>query len=278
VELAIFHVPAVGKRRAVLLTAHAMMANSRYFRGSGGFAHHLASRGIDVFMVDFRGHGASVPPDPRTGRWLFDDYVELDFPAALSAVAAAAAIAPQDVVFVGHSLGGLVGVAAYATGMAPPAARISLWATCVWRPGPKGSIVRRAMMNIYSLSSMPLGYAPIRMLRVGTDDEPSSYVRQLASWARNGRWTSRTGNDYNAALRGLTSIVWPVTGSRDRLCMPRDAEGFVELLPNALPVRIVGPAHGDAVEPDHFALFKRAELTSLWDELAAFAVNGSPDR
>jgi len=276
VQLAIFRVPAVGKRRAVMLATHAMMANSRYFRGRAGFADHLASRGIDVFMFDLRGHGASVPPDPTVDRWLFDDYVELDFPAALSKVSAAAAIDSREVVFVGHSLGGQVGLAAYASGIAPAAHRISLWASCVWRPGSSRFRMRRALLDLFALTSMPLGYVPIRRLGIGTDNEPSSYVRQLASWARNGRWTDRTGNDYAAALRELSSVCWPVTGARDRLCTPADASRFIESLPNALPLRVVGPTHGDAVDPDHFALFKRTELRPLWDELAAFVIDGEP--
>ncbi|MBZ0253054.1 MAG: hypothetical protein K8I02_06905, partial [Candidatus Methylomirabilis sp.] len=59
----------------VLLT-HAMMANGSVFERKGrGLAPWLAARGFDAFVLDFRGHGVSVPPEPRRDAWTFDDYV-----------------------------------------------------------------------------------------------------------------------------------------------------------------------------------------------------------
>jgi hypothetical protein len=35
-------------------------------------------------------------------------------------------------------------------------------------------------------------------------------------------------------------------------------------------LRVVGRAHGDAIDPDHFQLFTRPELTRLRNEVARF--------
>jgi predicted alpha/beta hydrolase len=273
VHLGLVRVAARGPRRAVLLCTHAMMAHGRYF-GAGrrpSFAAYLADAGIDVFVLDWRGHGGSRPPDARRARWSFDDHVELDLPAALAAVAGAAGVAPAEITVLGHSLGGLVTLAALGTGRAPPIRRLALAATSVWLPGPTGSRLRRAIMAVYAASARPLGFAPIRALRLGTDDEPRDYVEQLAGWARTGRWTSRTGVDYLATLPRVAVPAWAFVGAGDRLCRPADAEVLRAALPAAPPLRVVGTARGDAFDPDHFTLFTDGRMKPLWDEIIAFA-------
>jgi alpha-beta hydrolase superfamily lysophospholipase len=174
VTLALTRVPARGSRRAVLLCTHAMMANGRYFgagdgaaRG-GGFADTLAAAGVDVFVLDWRGHGRSRPPVPGKDDWCFDDYVERDLPAALAAVSAAARVATYDVAVLGHSLGGSVALAAVGAGLR--VRRLVLAATSLWLPGPRGPWRRRAVMGVYAGAARVLGRAPIRALRLGSDE------------------------------------------------------------------------------------------------------------
>jgi pimeloyl-ACP methyl ester carboxylesterase len=75
-------------------------------------AAHLARAGFDCWALDLRGHGASRRTRGAPRRWTFDDYVRLDVPAALDAVRAATGAAR--VFWVGHSQGGLIGMAACA--------------------------------------------------------------------------------------------------------------------------------------------------------------------
>ena len=268
VELSLRRVRADGPRRAVCLLTHAMMANGRYF---GALSRHFAAQGIECFALDFRGHGQSVPPHPERGRgWCFDDYVELDLPAAIAAVCRECAIAPDELCYVGHSLGGLVGLAAFGTGTAPAPGRVWLVATSVWLPGPRGRRLRRGVMRAYLMASVPLGYAPVRALELGTDNEPRSYIEQLAGWALGGRWTSRTGIDYLPFLRRVDSPVFAACGDGDRLCTDRDARVLLDRLPGRLPLRRVGRRSGDPLDPDHFQLVTRPELARLWTEAAEF--------
>lgn len=275
VRLVLHRFRPVGPRRGVCLCTHAMMASSRYLRASDrGFAAHLAGAGIDTFLLDWRGHGRSRPPDPRRGdQWSFDDYVQHDLPAAVAAVCEAAGVSPGMLVLAGHSLGGLVTLAALGTGAIPRPGKLGLWATSVWLPGPRGSRWRRALMMLYALASRPLGYAPIRRLGLGSDDEPRRYVEQLAQWARSGRWLGRDGVDYLAGLGRIQVPVWAAVGTRDPLCRPADADALLRRLPGAPPLRCVGTRAGDRVDADHFALFTSPALAPLWDEFAAFAAS-----
>lgn len=280
-RLALERFPARGKRVAVCLCTHAMMASGRYLSTSSGdasnegrgFAGYLAAAGLDTFVLDWRGHGQSRAASARALRsWCFDDYVTYDLPAAVDAVCTAAGIAPGELVYVGHSLGGLVGLAAMGQngdgGFRPRA--LALFATAVWLPGPRGARARRLIMSIYDLMSRPLGHAPIRRLGLGSEDEPRGYVEQLTTWARTGAWRSREGVDYLAGLGRIEVPVWAACGLADRLCTRRDAEVIVSRLRGARPLRLVGKAAGDALDADHFTLFTRRALAPVWDELIDF--------
>ena len=275
VELALHHFPARGPRRAVCLCTHAMMTDSRYFsRGSqAGFAGHLARRGIETYVLDFRGHGASRPRlSRRHAHWCFDDYVVHDLPAAVAAVCRLSDSAPSDMIYVGHSLGGVAALAALGTGTIPGFRALTLWAVSLWLPGPRGSRRRRAAAALYDLSARPLGRAPIRALGLGNNDEPRGYVSQLATWARTGLWRSRDGVDYLASLATIEVPTWAVCGAGDRLCSFQDAEVMRKRIRHSAPLRRVGVGFGDPLDCDHFTLFTREEMAPLWDEMIDVAL------
>jgi pimeloyl-ACP methyl ester carboxylesterase len=263
-------VRATGTPRGVIVCLHAMMTDGRYFgaRRSISFVAALAAAGLDVVIPDFRGHGRSVPPRAGPDDWSFDDLVELDLPAIVAATAAATGCAPGELVLLGHSLGGLVATAATAIGQIPAPRRILLVTTAPWLDGPW---YRRAVIAVYRGVTAWLGKAPIRALRAGTADEAASYVRQMTGWMRAGRWTSRTGLDYLAALAAITVPVHSFVSATDWMCTPDDAARFAGRIPGAAPLRIIGRAHGDAIDPDHFQLFTRRELAPVWAELVAAA-------
>ena len=270
VTLRIDRVRARGERRGVIVCLHAMMTDGRYFgaRRPGSFAATLAERGHDVLVPDFRGHGRSRPPTAGPDDWSFDDLVELDLPAIVTAAAQSSDCAPEDLVLLGHSLGGLVATAALGTARIPSPRLLMLPSTAVWLHGPDGSLRRRALMAVYRNVTALLGRAPIRALRVGTADEAATYVRQLTGWTLAARWTSLGGIDYQAAAPSITTPVLPFVGAGDWMCTPRDAAGFAGHFACSAPLRVVGTMFGDALDPDHFELFTRPELRPLWLDLA----------
>jgi alpha-beta hydrolase superfamily lysophospholipase len=266
VTLRIDRVPARGRRRGALVCLHAMMTDGRYFgarKGDESFAGYLAGQGIEVHVADFRGHGRSVPPTAGPDDWSFDDLVELDLPAIIAAT-------PPDAVLLGHSLGGLVAAAALATGRIPRPRRLVLAATSVWLDvSLRRHPTRFPVMAAYRGITRLLGKAPIRALRIGTADESRSYVAQLTGWAARGRWSSLGGADYLEALAAIDVPTNAFAGAGDWMCRPADAENITRRIKTCSPLRIVGRAHGDALDPDHFELFTRDDLVPLREWLVA---------
>jgi predicted alpha/beta hydrolase len=231
VVLALRRWPAAGERRAVALLVHAMMANAAYL---APFAAALAADGIEAWTLDLRGHGASVPPWPRRDRWGFSAYVERDLPAALAHTGAD--------VYLGHSLGGLAGVAAFASGAAPPPRRLVLVATTPWT---RGVAAQRATVEALVLAARPLGYLPVRRLGLGTDDENLQYLTDFANFVRSDKFCENPQN--------LTMPTLVVVGGKDRLCRPEDARAIADSLSG--PVR-----WRTARASGHFGFFRDASL------------------
>jgi pimeloyl-ACP methyl ester carboxylesterase len=271
ITLRLDRVRATGTRKGVIVCLHAMMTDGRYFgaRRPGSFVAPLADAGHDVVVADFRGHGRSVPPRAGTDDWSFDDLVERDLPAIIERAAQASECMPSELIICGHSLGGLVTTAALGTRKLPPVRALLLPSTAVWLLGPEASIRRRAVMAAYRGVTTLFGKAPIRAVGAGTADESVTYVGQLTGWARTARWLSLRGVDYLAALESITTPVYPCVGAGDWMCTVDDARKFARRIPTAQPVRVVGRAQGDALDPDHFQLFTRPELRPMWTELLA---------
>lgn len=265
--LRIDRVPARGARRGAVLCLHAMMTDGRYFgaRRDGTLAHALADAGLDVYVADFRGHGRSVPPHAGEGNWSFDDLVEHDLPTLVTAVSMHSGLVASELAVLGHSLGGLVACAALGTSRIVSPRALVLVATSVWLGETPG---RRALMRAYRGVTALFGRAPIRALHVGTADESFSYVQQLTGWSNDGRWLSLSGVDYLVALETITTPTFAFAGAGDWMCRPFDAETISRRIRTCGPLRIVGKKHGDRLDPDHFQLFTRPELTTLRAELA----------
>jgi len=122
-ELTLYHrAPNVRRFREPVLLVHGLAANHYTFDFDPPYslAHVLAGAGFDCFSVDLRGTGRSArPPRGRRSEWTVDDHVGIDTPAILDAVCARSGA--TRVLWVGHSLGGLVG---YAAAQGPEAQRI----------------------------------------------------------------------------------------------------------------------------------------------------------
>ena len=244
--------PARSPRGAALLV-HAMMADAGYLAVLAGA---LAEAGVAAYTLDLRGHGRSVPPSPRRDRWTFEDYVERDLPPVIDAVARDAGCSPSELAYLGHSLGGLAGVAAFGTGTAPVPRRLALVTTSPWiLGGPK----RLGVAGALHAASLPFGYLPTRALRLGNTDEPGSYIAQFFGWARRGAWIGRDGTDYLAAAARIGCPSWIVGAAHDPWCTEEDAQ--------VLAGRLAGPRTFRSVPGNHFSFFKHR---ALWPALADF--------
>jgi predicted alpha/beta hydrolase len=214
--------------RATAILAHAMFARRSSFGAPDqpGLAHRLAARGLRAVAFDFRGHGDSTAP---SSSWGYDELVRHDLPAVVECARARADDGP--VIVVGHSLGGHVALAAQGTGRIDAAGIVAV-ATNVWlRPCEASTmrwIAKRAVARSILAISERVGSMPARRLRVGSDDAPDAYLRDLFRGVTEGAWKSRDGqDDYLAALSNVTVPVASVLGERDRLmCHPSAGEAF----------------------------------------------------
>ncbi len=108
--------PRGSPRLPPVLLCHGLAAN----RGNLDFgidryslSLDLAEAGFDCFALDLRGHGASRRARKDAARkWSFDTYLQQDIPAALDEIRAATG--SGQVLWVGHSQGALLGLAAAA--------------------------------------------------------------------------------------------------------------------------------------------------------------------
>lgn len=105
--------PRAAPRRPPVLLVHGIAMNRQAFDFGVerySIAAYLARSGFDCFALDLRGHGGSRRGP--TSRWTLDSYLQEDLPAALDAIREATG--EGSVLYVGHSQGAMLGMAACA--------------------------------------------------------------------------------------------------------------------------------------------------------------------
>jgi pimeloyl-ACP methyl ester carboxylesterase len=258
------YLPGAGAHGTPVLLCHGMGSNRFNLDGPGraSLARHLHRSGYDVWLVELRGAGASrrrlqLPPVPY--RWSFEDYAQHDAPAALRLVRRTTGW--RRVLWVGHSLGGMV---AYATLMTPAAdivagavtiaspgmsdvghetldAWVSLRRALRFAPGriPSGTLARLGAPLAGPLSALLA--RPLRdwgwddenldveivrfMMRRGVEDLPTSLLMEFARWYEAKRMSDRYDLfSFADHLERIRAPVLLVAGSRDRLTPPNDIE------------------------------------------------------
>ena len=113
-EIAIYHrEPAQRRFTEPVLLCHGLAANHYNFdfQPPYSLAHFLAEAGFHCFTVDWRGAGASRrPPRGAPRGYSVDDQIQYDAPALVQL--ALERTGARQALWVGHSLGGLIGLAA----------------------------------------------------------------------------------------------------------------------------------------------------------------------
>ncbi len=210
---------------------------------SHSLSAHLAAAGFDCFALDLRGHGGSRPEPGAPPRWTLDDYLALDVPAALDAVAAATGGAR--VLWVGHSQGALLGLTAASrhpdriagvVALAPPvrfteeaallrllpllarlrltrlAARLVAPFAGTWQPRAANLSIQPGEMD-----------RPVfrRLLMNVIEDLPPGVVAQFEAFVREDRFGSADGAvDYRAELASCRAPALFVAAPSDGLAPP----------------------------------------------------------
>jgi len=253
-DLALHHYPGTRSDLppAILVSGYACNRYFMDFDNHYSLARFLARRGIDAWVLELRGHGHSEVAVGRRRGWTFDDLVRFDVPAALTHVRAR--VGARRLVWIGHSMGGMIAYAALGLNPAvqealagfvtiaapmgfPPVTsqtmrtlgEILLALPLPQRLPQRGVLVALWSVLRWSPSTAQVGMNPAnvdvhvfgRALRLFMSNVPRSKLRQLAQWSLSGEFRSCDGSiDYRANLPRINTPALIIAGAADRLASP----------------------------------------------------------
>jgi predicted alpha/beta hydrolase len=253
--------------RAAVLVAGAMGVKQAFY---AEFATWLAQQGVHALTFDYRGVGASRPPQMRRSLRGFDadlfDWAD-DVDAAIEHLARAAPDVPLYVV--GHSLGaqlpgmlkhrdriaGLVSVAAgsgYWRDNAPPLKRMVLYFWHVLVPA----------------ATWLCGYFPgARLKKVG--DLPRGVILQWRRWCLNPRY--HVGHEGEALRRQFAAARFPIVAlsiTDDEMMTERGTRVLIDCYENAPRELLrIAPSDANAHRIGHFGFFRPQFEATLWQRV-----------
>jgi predicted alpha/beta hydrolase len=246
--------------RAVAVFAHSMFGRRSLFEkphADENWLQSFAGAGVRAISFDFRGHGDSGTPASKGGFWAYDDLVQRDLPAVVSAAKSRADGAP--VVVVGHSLGGGIALAAQAAARIEADALV-LIATLIglpsWDPSAARRAVRYGLVDMFRRTTARVGYFPARKLRQGSDDESAPFVHDVVRFLVDDAWKSGDGTiDYRARLKHVLVPVLALASKSDRLYAPPECtKTMLREVGGSVEMRIVSEGDDGTPPPSHTEL------------------------
>ncbi len=204
--------PAFAPLTGVAVLAHGTFSNHRVCRG---LARHLANRGVECWILEFQGHGASDQPVREPD---FETMCLLDARAALDFVQQIHQDTP--VTWIGHSGGGLAILMLLARfpeyrRQVSKVVTLASQATDAAIAGNNRLAIRAA-----SVATRALGFAPGKLFRLGPENEFGAVMHQWYGWSLSGRWNGMDGFDYEHALGELPMPCLMLAASADRFIAP----------------------------------------------------------
>ena len=276
--------PIGGAPPVVLCPGFALSAAIYDLFPETSLARYLASFGYDVWLLDLRGRGYSERPrfgGRRRYTWAFDDYVELDLPAAIDAICRETGA--RAVQWIGLDLGALVPLAALTRGGAARVASLAaLAAPAIFRRQaallPRWVLRALRLVRIEAalrLAAPLLGrlFPPPLSLWQNRDNIDSPAYRRLlinacCSFSRRelAQYREWLAGDLFQALdgardyrKGLSSLALPcllLYGPRDPLAPPEAMEATADALPGVEDkvVVVASRMHGMSANYGHLDL------------------------
>jgi predicted alpha/beta hydrolase len=224
-----------------VVLAHGVAAN-RFdldFDARYSLAQLLARRGFETWVLELRGRGVAGKPIDAN----FDEEAEHDVGAALKTVLSTGS--PQ-VLWVGHSKGGLLAYAHLAKNPQAPIKAIAALGTPATFPEHKMvNAFLEYVQPFLSLTSIPLRLPAMAGAPIGlppgpiagylanadnmdplvvrqaiynvTANIPGGVARQFARWVRHNRFDSEDGFDYRKGMKAIRAPMLLVAGEKDLL-------------------------------------------------------------
>ncbi|MEI7893759.1 MAG: alpha/beta fold hydrolase [Myxococcales bacterium] len=260
--------PGVVPRKVPVIVCHGVLANRNYLKlnEDASLPAVLSQRGFDVWLLDLRGREDAGSPGwffgAQTYTYTVDDYVLRDMDTAISHVLAATGA--SRVVWVGHSLGGIIAYARLGSygdarvarlvtigspGRLAPASRNMLLAQ-----GAAGGLALLPMLpvapfaELAGFTGIPLTLPQIedtiyyrpnlsddehsKLLRFSSNNGSKAELRQLLGGMRQNAFFSADGKvAYSANLGNIGIPVLLVAGRRDHLADPLTVRYVYDQLP-----------------------------------------------
>jgi pimeloyl-ACP methyl ester carboxylesterase len=304
--------PGAPRRRAPVLLVPGLGA-TRFTWDLGvprlGLARHLARAGFDTFALELRGHGLSEgisASEGRRGGWDLDAHLHDDVPSAIATVLARTRA--DGLHWLGHSLGGVIGLAYLASRPDAPVRSVTAVGSSLDYAGSGSDFERVLFLRALApvLPRLPFGWAaatapiagvplpggrwsPLDLFHVWPPNvERRIYRRvvavmwasveipvleQLASAVTGGGLRSADGRtSYFDDLGRVRTPALLVCADRDRQCPPAAAQRTFEALGSADRALVrLGRAHGTQDHYGHMDMIvgRRAPEES-WPPLLRF--------
>jgi predicted alpha/beta hydrolase len=220
VELALFRAEPAEPRQGglPLLFVHGTFSNRRFFLGARerGLARYMAERGFDAWVAELRGHGRSGALG-RSSAWHFEDWIRRDAPALIAGIQQATG--RERLVWIGHSAGGVIGVACAGLPTGHSAAIAGLVTAA--SPAPTGLLAAQFPMAWSALTITRLmGRFPARLLHIGPEDEHPGIMEQWMRWNLGRAWLGEDGTDYFANCANIRAAQLALAGGGDWMFAP----------------------------------------------------------
>lgn len=265
-------------------------AQNRRALAAGAIPRLLIARGARVFLGELRGHGRSavLEGDPRA--WSLATHLDHDLPALVARACSIAGV--SRVHLVGHSMGGMIGVAALARpSLRDAIASLTAFATPVVFGGSHSPLVRLAAMvaapALRRAATVPMDFflrtlAPLLVARgrrtpmralfeiialasartadaemlteilASSEEESALVLAELAEMATRGR-AAIAGIDLLTAARGSSLPLAFIVGTHDVLAPRTAVAGLDRGEGPRLLVEIADALHVDLVVGRHAA-------------------------
>lgn len=203
-----------------LIIAHGTLSNHKTVYDLG---RYLADQGYDCWLLEWGGHGQSVPVKRRQD---FETPAFFDLPAAVGIVLQKTR--QSKLFWVAHSGGGILMLMHLARCLETQTQIAGLVTIGSQATDAAGWWPRRGGTAVLWAGTHLLGRTPRLLLPLSNESEPSLLLAQWAMWNLRSRWSGHDGFDYMANLIHITVPALMIAGGGDDIAPHTGCRKFFE--------------------------------------------------
>lgn len=210
--------------REPVLMLHGSYSNRHFWISPKGLglAPYLFDQGFDVWVIEFRGHGAS-PKSAQFKHYLAEQWGQSDLPAAINFIYEQT---QQAVNLTAHSAGGVNLLAALSKQKIDESKLMRAVLLGVQTTYGQDYLKNSLLFMFIKFAMKVYGRFPAKKLKFGPEDESNSVMLQMMNWRRTGKWLDSQGNDFWQGIPNIKLPIMMITSDGDA----QDPKKGVELL------------------------------------------------